>query len=94
MVVPVGMSWCLCCAEGLQRTYPAVLRAERQKPPSVHHHHHYAPPTPLQAGLAPGSPVAHSTWPMVVSATALPPAAGFLPTVRHVVAPSADAFSM
>ncbi|KAF6117677.1 hypothetical protein HJG60_001793 [Phyllostomus discolor] len=80
-------------APGLQRAHPTVLRAERQKPPSVHHHHHYAPPTPLQAGPAPGSPVAYSTWPMVVSATALPPAAGFLPTVRHVVAPSADAFS-
>ncbi|XP_035873419.1 uncharacterized protein C21orf58 homolog isoform X2 [Phyllostomus discolor] len=79
--------------QGLQRAHPTVLRAERQKPPSVHHHHHYAPPTPLQAGPAPGSPVAYSTWPMVVSATALPPAAGFLPTVRHVVAPSADAFS-
>ncbi|KAM5335304.1 uncharacterized protein C21orf58 homolog isoform 4-T4 [Glossophaga mutica] len=49
-------------------------------------------PTP-QAVPAPGSPVAYSNWPMVVSATALPPAAGFPPTVRHVVAPSADAFS-
>ncbi|KAM5335302.1 uncharacterized protein C21orf58 homolog isoform 2-T2 [Glossophaga mutica] len=76
-----------------QRAHPTVLRAERQKPPSVHHHHHYAPPTPLQAVPAPGSPVAYSNWPMVVSATALPPAAGFPPTVRHVVAPSADAFS-
>ncbi|XP_036921056.1 uncharacterized protein C21orf58 homolog isoform X2 [Sturnira hondurensis] len=76
-----------------QRAHPTVLRAERQKPPSVHHHHHYAPPAPLQAVPAPGSPMAYSTWPMAVSATALPAAAGFLPSVRHMVAPSADAFS-
>uniref|UniRef100_A0A673VE58 DUF4587 domain-containing protein n=1 Tax=Suricata suricatta TaxID=37032 RepID=A0A673VE58_SURSU len=60
---------------------PAVhLRAQRQKPPSVHHHHHYAPPAPLQA-----SPAGHSVWPSVVSATALPPAAGFL---HHMAGPS------
>ncbi|XP_036921058.1 uncharacterized protein C21orf58 homolog isoform X4 [Sturnira hondurensis] len=46
-----------------------------------------------QAVPAPGSPMAYSTWPMAVSATALPAAAGFLPSVRHMVAPSADAFS-
>ncbi|XP_054433550.1 uncharacterized protein C21orf58 homolog [Pteronotus mesoamericanus] len=76
-----------------QQAHPTVLRAERQKAPSVHHHHHYAPPAPLQAVAAPGSPVAYSTWPAVVSATAPAPAAGFLPTVRHVVAPSAAALS-
>ncbi|XP_045052639.2 uncharacterized protein C21orf58 homolog isoform X3 [Desmodus rotundus] len=76
-----------------QRAHPTVLRAERQKPSSVHHHHHYAPPAPLQAVPAPGSPVAYSTWPAVVSATALPPAAGFLPTMHHVVAPSATALN-
>ncbi|XP_066221993.1 uncharacterized protein C21orf58 homolog isoform X1 [Saccopteryx leptura] len=75
------------------QTYPIVLRAERQKPLSVHHHHHYAPPAPLQAVPTPGSPVAYSTWPAVVSATALPPAAGFLPTMCHMVAPSAAALS-
>ncbi|XP_054568839.1 uncharacterized protein C21orf58 homolog [Eptesicus fuscus] len=76
----------------LQWPHPAGLRAERQKPPSVHHHHHYAPPAPMQAA-APGSPVAYSTWPSVVSATVLPPAASFLPTMRHVAAPSAAALS-
>ncbi|XP_015416162.1 PREDICTED: uncharacterized protein C21orf58 homolog [Myotis davidii] len=75
----------------LQWPHPTGLRAERQKPPSVHHHHHYAPPAPLQA--APGSPVAYSMWPSVVSATALPPAASFLPTMRHLAAPSAAALS-
>ncbi|CAK6441999.1 unnamed protein product [Pipistrellus nathusii] len=79
-------------APGLQWPHPAGLRAERQKQPSsVHHHHHYAPPAPLQA--APASPVAYSAWPSVVSATALPPAASFLPTVRHVAAPSAAVLS-
>ncbi|XP_070263131.1 uncharacterized protein C21orf58 homolog [Myotis yumanensis] len=77
--------------QGLQWPHPAGLRAERQKPPSVHHHHHYAPPAPLQAAL--GSPVAYSMWPSVVSATALPPAASFLPTMRHLAAPSAAALS-
>lgn len=90
--VPVETSGCLCCAEGLQWPHPAGLRAERQKPPSVHHHHHYAPPAPMQAA-APGSPVAYSTWPLVVSATALPPVASFLPTMRHVAAPSAAALN-
>uniref|UniRef100_G1P9A8 DUF4587 domain-containing protein n=1 Tax=Myotis lucifugus TaxID=59463 RepID=G1P9A8_MYOLU len=75
----------------LQWPHPTGLRAERQKPTSVHHHHHYAPPAPLQA--APGSPVAYSMWPSVVSATALPPAASFLPTMRHLAAPSAAALS-
>uniref|UniRef100_A0A8C4LFE2 DUF4587 domain-containing protein n=1 Tax=Equus asinus asinus TaxID=83772 RepID=A0A8C4LFE2_EQUAS len=65
----------------LQQVHPAILRAERQKPPSVHHHHHYTPPAPLQAIPVPGSPVGYSLWPPVVSATALPPTAGFLPTV-------------
>ncbi|XP_016067341.1 PREDICTED: uncharacterized protein C21orf58 homolog [Miniopterus natalensis] len=76
-----------------QRAHPTVLRAERQKPPSVHHHHHYAPTAPLQAVPAPGSPMAYSTWPAVVSATALPSAASFLPTMRHLVTPSAAALS-
>ncbi|XP_059865723.1 uncharacterized protein C21orf58 homolog [Delphinus delphis] len=70
---------------------PAVLRAKRQKPPSVCHHHHYAPPAPLQASPTPGSPAGYSTWPPVVSATALPPAASFLPTVWHVARPSVAA---
>ncbi|KAM5277891.1 uncharacterized protein C21orf58 homolog isoform 2-T2 [Hipposideros larvatus] len=76
-----------------QRARPAVLRAERQKPPSVHHHHHYAPPAPLQTVPAPGSPAPYSMWPPVVSATALPPASSFLPTVCHVAGPPAAALS-
>nr|XP_017496013.2 uncharacterized protein C21orf58 homolog isoform X1 [Manis javanica]XP_017496014.2 uncharacterized protein C21orf58 homolog isoform X1 [Manis javanica]XP_017496015.2 uncharacterized protein C21orf58 homolog isoform X1 [Manis javanica]XP_017496017.2 uncharacterized protein C21orf58 homolog isoform X1 [Manis javanica]XP_017496018.2 uncharacterized protein C21orf58 homolog isoform X1 [Manis javanica] len=67
---------------------PAVLRAERQKPPSVHHHHHYAPPAPLQAVPAPGPSGAYSMWPSMVSATTIPPATSFLPAVRHVPGPS------
>ncbi|XP_024614058.1 uncharacterized protein C21orf58 homolog [Neophocaena asiaeorientalis asiaeorientalis] len=70
---------------------PAVLRAKRQKPPSVYHHHHYAPAAPLQASPTPGSPAGYSMWPPVVSATALPPAASFLPTVWHVARPSVAA---
>ncbi|XP_046504215.1 uncharacterized protein C21orf58 homolog isoform X1 [Equus quagga] len=73
----------------LQQVHPTILRAERQKPPSVHHHHHYTPPAPLQAIPVPGSPVGYSLWPPVVSATALPPTAGFLPTVHHVAPPAA-----
>ncbi|XP_054942468.1 uncharacterized protein C21orf58 homolog [Physeter macrocephalus] len=72
---------------------PAVLRAKRQKPPSVYHHYHYAPPAPPQASPTPGSPAGYSTWPPVVSATALPPAASFLPTVWHVAGPSVAALS-
>ncbi|XP_068401812.1 uncharacterized protein C21orf58 homolog [Eschrichtius robustus] len=72
---------------------PAVLRAKRQKPPSVHHHYHYAPPAPLQASPTPASLAGYSTWPLVVSATALPPAASFLPTVWHVAGPSVAALS-
>nr|XP_019572616.1 PREDICTED: uncharacterized protein C21orf58 homolog [Rhinolophus sinicus] len=73
---------------------PAVPRAEKRKPPSVHHHHHhYAPPAPLQAVPAPGSPAPYSVWSPVVPATALPPAASFLPTVRHVTGPPAAALS-
>ncbi|XP_045858452.1 uncharacterized protein C21orf58 homolog isoform X3 [Meles meles] len=52
---------------------------QRQRPPPVHHHHHYAPPAPLQAVPAPGPLAGYSTWPSVVSATALPPACSFLP---------------
>ncbi|XP_032486208.1 uncharacterized protein C21orf58 homolog isoform X2 [Phocoena sinus] len=70
---------------------PAVLRAKRQKPPSVYHHHHYTPAAPLQASPTPGSPAGYSTWPPVVSATALPPAASFLPTMWHVARPSVAA---
>nr|XP_058921541.1 uncharacterized protein C21orf58 homolog [Kogia breviceps] len=72
---------------------PTILRAKRQKPPSVYHHYHYAPPAPLQASPTPGSPVGYCTWPPVVSATALPPAASFLPTVWHVAGPSVAALS-
>ncbi|XP_067595852.1 uncharacterized protein C21orf58 homolog isoform X1 [Pseudorca crassidens] len=81
----------VCHAEDPQWARPAVLRAKRQKPPSVCHHHHYAPPAPLQASPTPGSPAGYSTWPPVVSATALPPAASFLPTVWHVAHPSVAA---
>uniref|UniRef100_A0A287CWV1 DUF4587 domain-containing protein n=1 Tax=Ictidomys tridecemlineatus TaxID=43179 RepID=A0A287CWV1_ICTTR len=62
----------------------AILRAQRQRPAPVHHHHHYAPPVPLQASPMPGTPVGYSTWPPVVTATALPAANSFLPTMRHV----------
>ncbi|KAB0398978.1 hypothetical protein E2I00_013216 [Balaenoptera physalus] len=71
----------------------SIKEAKRQKPPSVHHHYHYAPPAPLQASPTPGSPAGYSTWPPVVSATALPPAASFLPTVWHVAGPSVAALS-
>ncbi|KAF6385065.1 hypothetical protein mRhiFer1_008885 [Rhinolophus ferrumequinum] len=78
----------------LQRAHAAVPRAEKRKPPSVHHHHHHpAPAAPLQAVPAPGSPAPYSVWSPVVPATALPPAASFLPTVRHVTGPPAAALS-
>uniref|UniRef100_A0A8D2DDP9 DUF4587 domain-containing protein n=1 Tax=Sciurus vulgaris TaxID=55149 RepID=A0A8D2DDP9_SCIVU len=64
-----------------------VSRAERQRPAPVHHHHHYASPALLQASPAPGIPVGYSTWPPVVTATALPAANSFLPTMRHVAGP-------
>ncbi|XP_054980387.1 uncharacterized protein C21orf58 homolog [Sorex araneus] len=60
-----------------------ALHAERQKPLSVHHHH-YAPPGTM----------GYSPWPPVVSATALPSAAGFLPTLHHVAGPSAAALNL
>ena len=83
----------VCHAEDPQWARPAVLRAKRQKPLSVHHHYHYAPPAPLQASPTPASPAGYSTWPPVVSATALPPAASFLPTMWHVAGPSVAALS-
>lgn len=61
---------------------PGAPRAERQKQPSVHHHHY-----------APLGPAGYSLWPPMVSATTLPSAAGFLPTLRHVAGPAAAAFS-
>lgn len=82
----MGLKCAAVCAEDPQPAHPAVQRAERQKPPSVHHHHHYAPPAPLPA---PASPAPYPLWPPVVSATALPPASSFLPTVRHVSGPPA-----
>ncbi|XP_012905314.2 uncharacterized protein C21orf58 homolog isoform X2 [Mustela putorius furo] len=66
---------------------------QRQKPPSVHHHHHYAPPAPLQAIPAPGSLAGYSTWPAVVSATALPPASSVLPALHHLAGPAPAALS-
>ncbi|KAM7132082.1 uncharacterized protein C21orf58 homolog isoform 5-T5 [Molossus nigricans] len=48
----------------------------------------------LQAGFAPGSPVAYSMWPTVVSATALAPATNFQPTMHHLVVPSAAAAAL
>uniref|UniRef100_A0A8C5KJG4 RIKEN cDNA 2610028H24 gene n=1 Tax=Jaculus jaculus TaxID=51337 RepID=A0A8C5KJG4_JACJA len=68
-----------------------TLRAERQKPSPVHHHHHYAPPASLQAGAAPGTPVGYSGWLPVVSATALPPVAGFLPPANHITSDCSSA---
>uniref|UniRef100_M3XQI9 DUF4587 domain-containing protein n=1 Tax=Mustela putorius furo TaxID=9669 RepID=M3XQI9_MUSPF len=66
---------------------------QRQKPPSVHHHHHYAPTAPLQAIPAPGSLAGYSTWPAVVSATALPPASSVLPALHHLAGPAPAALS-
>ncbi|XP_054556206.1 uncharacterized protein C21orf58 homolog [Talpa occidentalis] len=66
-----------------QQARPVVLHAERPRQPAVHHHHHYAPPAPLQASPVPGYPV----WPPMLSTTALPPAAHFLPAMRHVAGP-------
>ncbi|XP_015999045.2 uncharacterized protein C21orf58 homolog [Rousettus aegyptiacus] len=80
--------------QDLPRARPAGPRAERQKPPHVHHHHHHhAPPAPLQAAPAAGLPAPYSAWSPVVSAPTLPPAASFLPPVRHVAGPSAAALS-
>ncbi|KAB0374255.1 hypothetical protein FD755_014511 [Muntiacus reevesi] len=79
----------VCPAVDARRARPAT-----QRPPSVRHHHRYAPPALLPAMHAPGSPLGYSVWPLVVSATALPPAASFLPsTVQHVAGPSAAALS-
>ncbi|XP_070323025.1 uncharacterized protein C21orf58 homolog isoform X3 [Odocoileus virginianus] len=74
---------------------PQRARPATQRPPSVRHHHHrYAPPALLPAMPAPGSPLGYSVWPLVVSATAVPPAASFLPsTAQHVTGPSAAALS-
>ncbi|XP_069423650.1 uncharacterized protein C21orf58 homolog isoform X4 [Ovis canadensis] len=73
---------------------PTPLHLTPQRPPSVRHHHRYAPPALLPAMPAPGSPLGYSVWPLVVSATALPPAASFLPsTVQHMTGPSAAALS-
>ncbi|XP_039078083.1 uncharacterized protein C21orf58 homolog isoform X2 [Hyaena hyaena] len=69
---------------GSQAT-PLHPAPQRQKPPSVHHHHHYAPPAPPQA-----SPAGYPLWPPVVSATALPPASGFL---HHAAGPPFAALS-
>ncbi|XDA71585.1 hypothetical protein R6Z07M_001915 [Ovis aries] len=73
---------------------PTPLHLTPQRPPSVRHHHRYAPPALLPAMPAPGSPLGYSVWPLVVSATALPPAASFLPsTAQHMTGPSAAALS-
>ncbi|XP_004697333.2 uncharacterized protein C21orf58 homolog [Echinops telfairi] len=74
-----------------QWAHPALLRAEKQRLASVHHHHHYAPPAPLQPVSTPGAPVAYPMWPSMVSATVLPQATGFQPTVRHMAGPAAAA---
>ncbi|XP_040120556.1 uncharacterized protein C21orf58 homolog isoform X2 [Oryx dammah] len=72
---------------------PTPLHLTPQRPPSVRHHHCYAPPALLPAMPVPGS-LGYSVWPLVVSATALPPAASFLPsTVQHMTSPSAAALS-
>uniref|UniRef100_A0A8B9WBG3 DUF4587 domain-containing protein n=2 Tax=Bos mutus grunniens TaxID=30521 RepID=A0A8B9WBG3_BOSMU len=72
-----------------QRTRPAA-----QRPPPAHHHHCYAPPALSPAMPAPGSPLGYSVWPLVVSATALPPATSFLPsTTQHMTGPSVAALS-
>ncbi|XP_006047100.2 uncharacterized protein C21orf58 homolog [Bubalus bubalis] len=69
-------------------------RLATQRPPSVHHHHRYAPPALLPAMPAPGSPLGYSVWPLVVSATALPPATSFLPsTTQHMTGPSVATLS-
>ncbi|XP_027778063.2 uncharacterized protein C21orf58 homolog [Marmota flaviventris] len=75
--------------QDLQWARQVILRAQRQRPAPVHHHHHYAPPVPLQASPMPGTPVGYSTCPPVVTATALPAANSFLPTMRHVAGPTA-----
>ncbi|ELR51619.1 hypothetical protein M91_02722 [Bos mutus] len=79
----------VCPAEDAQRTRPAA-----QRPPPAHHHHCYAPPALSPAMPAPGSPLGYSVWPLVVSATALPPATSFLPsTTQHMTGPSVAALS-
>ncbi|XP_021534856.1 uncharacterized protein C21orf58 homolog [Neomonachus schauinslandi] len=78
---------------GGSQAAPLHPTPQRQKQPSVHHHHHYAPPGPLQAIPAPGSLAGYCTWPMVVSATALPPASSFLPALHHLAGPSSAALS-
>ena len=79
----------VCPAEDAQRA-----RLATQRPPSVHHHHRYAPPALLLAMPAPGSPLGYSVWPLVVSATALPPATSFLPsTTQHMTGPSVATLS-
>ncbi|XP_006876188.1 PREDICTED: uncharacterized protein C21orf58 homolog [Chrysochloris asiatica] len=74
-----------------QWAHPVFQRAEKQRLASVHHHHHYAPPAPLQSISTPGTPMSYPMWPSVVAATALPQAANFQPTVRHVAGPMAAA---
>ncbi|VTJ69488.1 Hypothetical predicted protein [Marmota monax] len=74
--------------QDLQWARQVILRAQRQRPAPVHHHHHYAAPVPLQASPMPGTPVGYSTCPPVVTATALPAANSFLPTMRHVAGPT------
>lgn len=79
----------VCPAEDAQRA-----RLATQRPPSIHHHHRYAPPALLLAMPAPGSPLGYSVWPLVVSATALPPATSFLPsTTQHMTGPSVATLS-
>ncbi|XP_063080750.1 uncharacterized protein C21orf58 homolog isoform X2 [Cavia porcellus] len=85
-LAPVGLHSALQDPRG---TRPAVLRAERQKPPAVHHHHHYVPSAQLQPGSMPGSQLSSTVWPSVVAATSLPPATSFLPTMCHVASPTA-----
>ncbi|XP_055271646.1 uncharacterized protein C21orf58 homolog isoform X2 [Moschus berezovskii] len=73
---------------------PTSLPLTPQRLPSVCHHHRYTPPALLPAMPAPGSPLGYSVWPLVVSATALPPAASFLPsTTQHMTGPSAASLS-
>ncbi|XP_049731024.1 uncharacterized protein C21orf58 homolog isoform X2 [Elephas maximus indicus] len=74
-----------------QGAYPTFLRAEKQRLASVHHHHHYAPPAPLQPISAPRTSVGYPVWPSMVTATALPHAAGFQATVSPVAGSRATA---
>ncbi|XP_010634675.1 uncharacterized protein C21orf58 homolog isoform X2 [Fukomys damarensis] len=86
VLAPTGLHPALQDPKGRR---PVLLQAERQKPPAVHHHHHYAPSTPLQPGSVPGSSFSYTVWPPVVSATALPPATSFVPTICHMASPAA-----